>query len=181
MNGVPTEIYFDGKLPLNQEMVSYLIYFFSLVTNLPQTSLEFFYPPLPKNILDDLGLRSVYHPPLPPIGSPGLRKYTTTRFNYRTGEWEQFYVIVNRNDNGFLHDSHFGQAVSTSGHCVHSPKIRQSWSHGRLKTLFCSDVEINCSGGGWSISRNVDIWTKVFVRLLTRQEIREIQNVLGLW
>lgn len=184
INMQPLTIHFDGKLPTTEETTSYLIYFLSLVADLPQTSLEFFYPPSPRNVLDDLGLQSVYHPPLPPIGKPGLTKYSTCRFNCQNNEWEQFYVIVNRDESGLLHDSSFGgfdQAVKTSGHCVHSPKIRQSWSHGSLRTLFCSGVEINCGHREWSVSRKTDFWTNVCLRLLTSQEVNEIRKVLGLW
>lgn len=184
--------YFEGPLPEDprEKAQKYLVCLLVLGSDysLPRTSLEFL-PFFQTNILDDLGIESVYQPPLPPQGRPGISKYSTDRFNPRTNKKEYFYVIVNRDPQGFLHtkeDSCWPNnisffAVQTCGHCVHSPKLRQSWHHGSLQVIHGNEVSISCTGKVWQLFKRINIFNPEYVRDITDQERREICRVLGIW
>ena len=183
--------YFEGPLPEDprEKAQKYLVCLLVLGSDysLPRTSLEFL-PFFQTNILDDLGIESIYQPPLPPRGRPGMSKYSTERFNPRTKEKEYFYVIVNRDPSGLLHtngdiwpNNISGEAVRTCGHCVHSPKIRQTWKNGALHTIHGRKVFISCLGRTWKLIRKVDIYNHETIRDLTDRERTEINRILGIW
>lgn len=184
--------YFEGPLPEDprEKAQKYLVCLLVLGSDysLPRTSLEFF-PFFQTNILDDLGIESVYQPPLPPRGRPGMSKYSTERFNPCTNKKEHFYVIVNRDPQGLLHAeepvwawSNTGtEAVSTGGHCVHSPKLRQTWKHGKLKTIHGTEVDIRCDGEAWELIRKLNLFDREKIRDLNKEERREICRILGIW
>lgn len=184
--------YFEGPLPEDprEKAQKYLVYLLVLGSDysLPRTSLDFL-PSPQTNILDELGIESIYQLPLPPQGRPGMSKYSTERFNPRTNKKEYFYVIVNRDSQGFLHtkeDSHWPNnisffAVQTCGHCVHSPKLRQSWHHGSLQVIHGNEVSISCTGKTWQLFKRISIFNPEYIRDLTARERLEISRILEIW